>query len=310
MQKNSGREVQSAQKGRNRFVWNVITDTFMDAVKLLPFLLAAYLFMEYIEHKMGERAKQTIERSGRFGPLLGGIIGAFPQCGFSAAASNLYAGKIITLGTLLAVFLSTSDEMLPILVSEQAGVDVILKLLGLKVIIGMTAGFFVDLLAGRLHRKKPVHGEGKSDYIDTGHICEHEHCRCEDGIVRSSLRHTLNIFVFLLLITFLLNTIIYFAGEDALAKMILNRPFLGHMIAGLVGLIPNCASSVIITQLYLEGVMGLGVMMSGLLVGTGVGLIVLFRMNDNKKENAEIALLLYAAGVIAGVLIDILGITA
>ncbi|MCI9200286.1 MAG: arsenic efflux protein [Lachnospiraceae bacterium] len=285
-------------------MWDVIIDTLVDAVKLLPFLFAAYFAMEYMEHKMGERAKETIEKSGKLGPVLGGVIGAFPQCGFSAAASNLYAGRVITLGTLLAVFLSTSDEMLPILVSEQVNASVILKLLGLKVLVGMVVGLLVDLSVGGKKR----HGEMESGHMDIGHVCEHEHCRCEDGIVKSALRHTLNIFLFLILITLLLNILIYFAGEGFLAALILNKPLLGHMIAGLVGLIPNCASSVILTQLYLEGVMGLGVMMAGLFAGTGVGLVVLFRMNDNKKENAKILLLLYATGVAAGIAIDALGI--
>lgn len=288
---------------------DVTIDTLIDAVKLLPFLFAAYLAMEYIEHRMGEKTKRSIEKSGRFGPVLGGIIGAFPQCGFSAAASNLYAGRVITLGTLLAIFLSTSDEMLPILISEHVSAGIIFKLLGLKILVGITAGILIDLFAGIGRRNGHTHGEKDGGHIDIGHVCEHEQCHCEDGMVKPALRHTLNIFLFLLLITFLLNTVIYFIGEGFLENLILNRPFLGHIIAGLVGLIPNCASSVIITQLYLGGLMGLGTMMSGLLAGTGVGLAVLFRINDGGKENIKIALLLYATGVMAGILIDFLGIT-
>lgn len=253
--------------------------------------------------KWGE-SQRNDRKIGEAWPGFGRGDRRFPQCGFSAAASNLYAGRVITLGTLLAVFLSTSDEMLPILVSEQVNASVILKLLGLKVLVGMVVGLLVDLSVGGKKR----HGEMESGHMDIGHVCEHEHCRCEDGIVKSALRHTLNIFLFLILITLLLNILIYFAGEGFLAALILNKPLLGHMIAGLVGLIPNCASSVILTQLYLEGVMGLGVMMAGLFAGTGVGLVVLFRMNDNKKENAKILLLLYATGVAAGIAIDALGI--
>lgn len=282
---------------------DITIDTLVDVVKLLPFLFVAYLAMEYIEHRMGKKTKHSIEKSGRFGPVLGGIMGAFPQCGFSAAASNLYAGRIITLGTLLAIFLSTSDEMLPILISEHVSVGIILKLLGLKILIGVTAGFLVDLFIGRKNRNGHAYGE-EGGHIDIGHICEHERCHCEKGVVKPALRHTLNIFLFLLLITFLLNAVIYFIGKEFLANLILNKPFLGHMIAGLVGLIPNCASSVIITQLYLGGLMGLGVMMSGLLAGTGVGLAVLFRINDKGRENVKIALLLYIISVAAGILID------
>ena len=287
---------------------DVVIDTLVDAVKLLPFLFITYLIMEYIEHKMGERSKQTIERSGRFGPFLGGIIGVFPQCGFSAAASNLYAGRIITLGTLIAIFLSTSDEMLPILISEKVNAAVIFKLLGLKVLIGIVAGFLVDVLIRKQKESVHMHGKDKEKHMDIGHVCEHEHCHCEEGIFPSALRHTLNIFFFILLIAFILNMVIYFIGEDFLVNLILNKPVLGQLIAGLVGLIPNCASSVIITQLYLEGLMGLGSMMAGLLAGTGVGLLVLFRVNDDVKENIKITLLLYAIGVAAGILIDILGI--
>lgn len=280
----------------------IISDTLADGVKLLPFLFLTYLVMEYMEHRMGEKTKDAIKRSGRFGPLIGGAIGVFPQCGFSAAASNLYAGRVITAGTLLAVYLSTSDEMLPVLISQKVNVGMILKLLGLKLLIGIAAGFVIDLFLN----KKDAHPH---THMEIGHMCEHEHCHCEDGILKSALRHTLGIFGFILLITFVMNTAIACVGEDFLARLILNRPVLGPMIAGLVGLIPNCAASVIITQLYLEGVMGLGAMMAGLLAGTGVGLLVLFKVNDNLKENVKIGFLLYAAGVAAGILIDLCGLT-
>lgn len=305
---------------------HIFVHTLEDSVKLLPFLFVTYLAMEYIEHKMGDKAKETIERSGRFGPLFGGILGAFPQCGFSAAASNLYAGRIITLGTLIAVFLSTSDEMLPILISEQVSFSVILMLLGIKVLVGMIAGFLVDMVLRRRHKvghghkghhhsshhhgshHHNDHEHEEEEHINIGHLCEHEHCHCEDGIFKSSVRHTLSIFLFIILIGFALNLVIHTVGEEFLAELILNRPVIGHLIAGIVGLIPNCASSVIITQLYLEGMMGLGVMMSGLLVGSGVGLLVLFRMNDNIKRNIQITLILYIIGVAAGILIDMIGI--
>lgn len=287
---------------RRRFFmlnWSeIILDTLIDAVKLLPFLFLTYLAMEYIEHKMGKKTKTMVEKSGHFGPVFGAFFGAFPQCGFSTAASNLYAGKIITLGTLIAIFLSTSDEMLPILISEQVGIVIIFKLLSLKMLIGMIAGFLIDLF---------LRAASQMDHMNIGHMCEHEHCRCGDGIFQSALRHTIHIFLFILLITFVLNLAIGIMGEDFFADLILNRPVVGHLVAGLVGLIPNCASSVVITQLYLEGGMGLGVMMAGLLVGSGVGLFVLFRVNDNAKENVKITLLLYTIGVTAGVLLDLFG---
>lgn len=283
---------------------DVIIDTLIDSVKLLPFLFMTYWAMEYMEHKMGEKTKAAIEKSGRFGAIPGSILGVFPQCGFSAAASNLYAGKIITLGTLMAIFLSTSDEMLPILISEQVHISLILKLLGIKAAIGMISGFIIDLVA----KKKRMHGHDhdESEHMDIEHVCKNENCHCEEGIFRSAVRHTFNIFFFILGISFILNTLIYLLGEDFLSTLILNRPVLGQMITGLIGLIPNCASSIAITQLYLKGMMGLGSMMSGLLAGSGVGLLILFRVNDDMKENIKITALLYTIGVVAGVAIDIL----
>ncbi|MGN0329693.1 MAG: putative manganese transporter [Kineothrix sp.] len=284
---------------------HMIEHTFEDTLNLLPFLFLTYLLMEYIEHRMKERTKLAIERSGRFAPLLGGIIGVFPQCGFSAAASGLYAGRVITMGTLLAVFLSTSDEMLPILISEQIGGGTILKLLGLKAGIGIVSGLALDMLTGKQKRQESSrHGE---EHIDVKHLCRKENCHCERGIFRSALYHSLQVYLFILLISCILNGVIHYVGEDALAGLILNQPVLGQALAGLVGLIPNCASSVVITQLYLEGIVSLGAMMSGLLAGAGVGLLVLFRVNDNIKENVKITFFLYGIGVAAGIIIDALG---
>lgn len=289
----------------------IISDAFIDTVRLLPFLFLTYAAMEYMEQKMGEKAKRAIEKSGQLGAFWGAVLGAFPQCGFSAAASNLFAGRVITLGTLLAIYLSTSDEMLPILISEQVKVPVILGILGIKAAIGMAVGFMADLF---IHRREEAaergglpHGEGPG-HMDAGRICRHGHCRCEEGIFRSAVRHTIQIALFIFLCSFTLTFIMDKAGEDFLAGLVLGRPVLGHLIAGLIGLIPNCAASVTITRLYLEGVIGFGVMMAGLLAGSGVGVLVLFRVNDNRKENLKIALLLYAAGVAAGVLLDMAGI--
>lgn len=287
----------------------IIMDTWIDSLKLLPFLFITYFIMEYIEHRMGERTKESIEKSGRLGPVFGGIIGAFPQCGFSAAASNLYAGRVITPGTVIAVFLSTSDEMLPILISEQADASMILKLLGIKAVIGIAAGILVDLLIRRKNNPKHnAHRHGGENHMDRGHLCGHKHAVCENGIFKSALNHTLQIFFFILIISFALNGIIFLLGEEFLMNLILNKPVIGQMIAGLVGLIPNCASSVLLTQLYLEGVMGLGAVMAGLLAGSGVGLLVLFRVNDNIGENIKILGLLYGIGVFSGIVIDISGI--
>lgn len=285
---------------------DVLMDTVIDGIKLLPFLFIAYLVMEYIEHKTSSKTKKIIQKSGKFGPLLGGILGVFPQCGFSAIAANLYAGRIITLGTLIAIFLSTSDEMLPILISEAAPLDVILKILAIKLIIGIIAGFVIDMVMNLINKTKN-NKEDEEEKI--GEICEHEHCHCEkDGILKSSLKHTLNIFLYILIVTFILNTVIYIIGEDNLSNLILNKPILGPVIAGAIGLIPNCASSVILTQLYLANVISAATMISGLLVGAGVGILILFRVNKNVKENIKIVTLLYLIGVAAGIMLQLCGL--
>ena len=277
---------------------NVIADSFIDSIKLLPFLFVTYLIMEYLEHKAGDKMQVAIRGAGKGGPIIGGILGIFPQCGFSAAASNLYAGRIITMGTLIAIFLSTSDEMLPILISENVGVEMIVKVLAVKVIVAVVVGFAIDCISRK----------GEKD-MQIEHLCEQHHCHCEKGIWKSALHHTAEIFIYILLVSLVLNLLITWIGEDVLGSIILNRPIVGAMIAGLVGLIPNCAASVIITQLYLGGVLGAGAMIAGLLSGTGVGLLVLFRVNDNRKENLKLISLLYVTGVVAGIIVEMLGIT-
>ena len=282
-------------------MFDIILEALWDCVKLLPFLFLTYLAMEYLEHKAGDKLQNAIRKSGKCGPVIGSILGAFPQCGFSAAASNLYAGRIITLGTLLSIYLSTSDEMLPILISENAGIDMILKILGVKIVIGMAVGLLVDAVISRLLRQN-------QDDMQIEHMCEQHNCHCEKGIVKSAFHHTVEIFIYVLLITIVLNAIIAFIGEEFLANLILNRPVVGELIAGVIGLIPNCAASVVITQLYLNGVLSAGAMMSGLLAGAGVGILVLLRVNDKPKENIRIILLLYVSGVAAGLLIEMLGL--
>jgi len=284
--------------------------TMEHSLPLLPFLFLTYLAMEYLEHKTADKTKAVIEKGGRLGPVFGGLLGAVPQCGFSAAASSLYAGRVITLGTLIAIYLSTSDEMLPILLAEvnTIGVTPILKILAVKVVIGMTAGFFVDFV---FSKKKDDHDHDH----DHGHshiheMCEHEHCHCGEGksIWKSALVHTVKIALFLILITFALNLVLELLGNDVLENFLLNKPVIGQFLAGLVGLIPNCASSVVLTRLCLEGAMSFAACMSGLLVGAGIGVLVLFRVNKDKKENVKIVLLLYAIGVAAGLLMELIGI--
>ena len=277
---------------------DIILDSFIDSVRLLPFLFVTYLVMEYLEHKTGDKMQQAIRSAGKGGPMIGGILGIFPQCGFSAAASNLYAGRIITLGTLVAVFLSTSDEMLPIMISRNTGAAMIIKVLAVKLAVAVAAGFVIDL----------VFRANKKD-MQIEHLCEQHHCHCENGIWKSALHHTVEIFVYILLISVVLNLLIAWIGEETLGGIILDRPIVGTLLAGLVGLIPNCAASVVVTQLYLDGVLGAGGMLAGLLSGSGVGLLVLLKVNDDWKENMRVVGLLYVIGVAAGIVIELLGIT-
>jgi hypothetical protein len=279
---------------------DILLDAIIDSVKIFPFLFITYLIMEYIEHKTKDKTKETIKKSGKFGPLIGSILGVFPQCGFSVSATNLYAARVITLGTLIAVYLSTSDEMLPIFLSESVPITTILKILGIKILVGVIAGFCIDFVIRLRHK-----GEENEKIID---LCEKENCHCEHGIIKSAFKHTLNIFLFILLVTTIINIVIYLIGEETIAGFLQNQPILGPIISGIIGLIPNCASSVILTQMYLENVISASAMISGLLVGAGVGLAVLFKTNKGIKQNIKIVFILYFIGVISGIVIELIKI--
>ena len=277
----------------------VLLDTILDALKILPFLFIAYLIIELIENKAGDKTTNIIKKSGKFGPVLGGLLGIVPQCGFSAAAANLYAGKIISIGTIIAVFLSTSDEMLPILISEAVPADLIIKILLIKVIISIVVGLIVDFIFRK--RNQEINKE------ELHKICDDEHCHCEEeGIIKASITHTLHILLYIFIISLILNTIIHLIGEENIANLVLNVPILGPIVASIIGLIPNCASSVILTQVYLQNIISVGSMIAGLLVNAGIGLLVLFKVNKSKKENFCILGILYFVAVISGILIDLI----
>lgn len=293
-------------RGKDMVMLDFFVDIFIEAgtdtLKLVPFLFLTYVLMEWLEHRTGSRTQAAIRRAGKAGPLLGGVIGVFPQCGFSAAASNLYSGGLITAGTLVAVFLSSSDEMLPIFISEAVPAGTILRILATKVVIGVICGFALDFLYHGILRRQ-------IRYRNIHTMCESEHCKCEEGIFPSALRHTLQITVFIFLITLLLEAVLEGLGEEALSGLLFDQPVIGELIAGLIGLVPNCASSVVITQLYLEQVIGAGPMMAGLLINAGVGILVLCRMNRRRvKQNLGIIAYVYLAGVAWGILIDLLHI--
>ena len=235
----------------------ILLDALIDTIKLIPFLFITYLIMEYIEHKTSDKVKEKIEKTGKWGPLFGGIVGIVPQCGFSASATNLYAARLISIGTLIAVYLSTSDEMIPIFISESVPISTMIKILSAKLVIGVIFGFIVDFVWNKIMRGKKV------DAVD---ICEQEHCHChEKGIVKSALTHTVNITIYIFIITLIINCIINLVGEDVIENFIKNNVILGPIISSLIGLIPNCAASVIITNLYLENVINVSSLIAGLL---------------------------------------------
>lgn len=354
-----------------RDMFGLLIDSFKDAlfdtVKLIPFLFITYVIMEWLERKTAGRQANVLKKAEKLGPLLGGVLGIVPQCGFSLMASNLYSGGVIGAGVLIAVFMSTSDEMLPIMLSNDAiSAGTIAKILVTKAVIAVITGYIVGFVLDRLRKpvevKRIEHGHGHvhqdqhghmhgeavaentqypqnivynnikgeknngghvHDYVhehshDHGHygekniheVCEQEHCDCEGGVLRSALVHTAKIAIFIFIFTLIINIAIELVGEDTIARIFNDVPVLGEASAALVGLIPNCAASVIITELYLQGILSAGAMMSGLLVSAGVGLVVLFRMNRHRPaENIRIAAVLYAAGLMWGLLINAAGIT-
>ncbi len=293
---------------------DVILDTLLDFLKTLPFLFLTYLLLEFLEHKMGARTRAVLRGAGPFAPAVGGLLGAVPQCGFSAAAAGLYAGRVLTLGTLFAVFLSTSDEMLIIVLSNVTEGTFapwsVLRILGGKVVIGILCGTLIDAgvrLCGRFRRGEEPHTHEEEMHAHIGKLCAHDHCGCEGGIFRSALRHTLEIGGFLLLVTFALNTVVHFVGQDVLADFLRGRGALSCLLSALVGLIPNCAASVVVTELYLAGALSVGALYAGLLTGAGVGILVLCRANRPWWHNLLIIVSLWGIGALFGSLIDLCG---
>lgn len=274
---------------------DIILDTLLDTLKIIPFLFITFLIMEYAEHKFSNKSKKKIANAGKFGPVIGSFFGAIPQCGFSVMATNLYATRIISIGTLISIYLSTSDEMLPILLSEKAHISLIIKFLLVKIIIGMISGFIIDFV---LRKKDKKNVSGIEDF------CNEHNCDCSHGILKSSIKHTLNIVLFIAIVTFILNTGFHFLGEEKISKLFLKDNLFSPFISSLMGLIPNCGASVILTQLYLNKVISFASSISGLLTGSGVALLILFKVNKDKKENFKILLILYLVGALSGMIIE------
>lgn len=276
----------------------IILDTLIDVLKLIPFLFIVFLLMEYMEHKLSNKTNKVIKKSGKFGPVLGSLLGALPQCGFGVAATNLFATKIITIGTLISIYLSTSDEMLAILISNKVSLSFIIYVLVIKIVIAFICGYIIDLIfSKRISNKREIKN-----------FCEEEHCHCENGILKSAIHHTLNIVFFILIVEFILNTSIHYLGKDYIAKFLMGNTIYGSFLTSLLGLIPNCASSVIITELFISGTIKFGSLIGGLLTGSGVSLLVLFKVNKNLKENISILVILYLIGALSGLIINILGL--
>ena len=274
----------------------IILDTILDSLKVLPFLFIAFLIIEFFEHKLSHKTENTIKKAGKFGPLIGSLLGALPQCGFSVLATNLYITKIISLGTLMAIYLSTSDEMLPILIAEKASLSSILLLVGLKVLIGLICGFVIDLI---------IRKEEPKEHFD---ICEHDYCDCEHGIFIPAIKHTLKTLIFIFIITFVLNFAFHYIGEDNIKHIFDKTNLFTPLIAALIGLIPNCGSSIILTELYIANILPLSSALAGLLTNSGVALLVLFKSNKNIKENTKIVGILYLISIITGLLLKIFGV--
>ena len=273
-----------------------------DVLPLIPFLFVTYLIMEYVERADHGKAAEVVSKAGPFGPLLGAVFGAFPQCGFSAAASNFYAAGLIGIGTLVSVFMSTSDEMLPIFIAEKVPASAIIKIIVVKVVIALVFGYLLTLITKKFFRKQQIE---LAEYRE-----EHGHDCSEDGhgIIAEVLIRSGKTLAIVLIITVMLELIMDTVGEDILKSVMMDVPVLGEVVSGLVGLIPNCAASILITELYISGVIGDGAMMSGLLVSAGVGLLVLFRENKNIKENLIILAVLYVLSLASGLVISALGI--
>ena len=292
---------------------HVLEHSVGDTLRLVPFLFVTYLAMEALEHASADRVQAVVERSGKAGPVVGALLGAVPQCGFSAMAATLYAGRVVTVGTLVAVILSTSDEMVPVFLAHQEPPSRMLAIMAAKVVVGVAVGFAVDVALRLLRRA----GDGHAHIHE---LCERAHCHCDDehaghdhghgrwAVVRSAAVHTVQVSAWILAITFAFGLVIELVGVDALATAVANHPVRATFLSALVGLIPNCGASVAITELYLEGALATGPMLAGLLASGGVGLLVLWRTNADLRQNAVITLFVYVVAVVVGLVSGSLGI--
>ena len=351
---------------------DILLDAGKDTLSLVPFLLVTYLALETLEHVAGDRVNGAIKRAGAAGPVVGSLLGIVPQCGFSAMAATLYAGRVVTLGTLVAVFLSTSDEMLPLLLAEQVSVQTMAMLLASKALIALVTGFIVDAAIRGLRRNARAHAAIRRTVLGTAanpahvncahddhtggdiidevaeagvsadhihELCERDHCGCDEdedehghdhghadahehhhghshshegapvlSIIRSAISHTVQVSVFIFLVTLVLVAVLETFGESAIEQFLRGNETLAVLGSALVGLIPNCSASVVITQLYLEGALQLAPMLAGTLISAGVGYLVLFRTNRSARENAVFLVMMYVIGAGWGLVLSAFGL--
>lgn len=311
---------------------DALIDSLKDTLELVPFLFLTYLAMEALEHGMAGRTEDIIRKADKSGPVVGALLGALPQCGFSAMAGTLYAGGVVTVGTLVAVILSTSDEMIPVFIAHQEPVSRLLSIVGVKVVVGMAVGLVLDAVLRLTHRS----GDGHAHIHE---LCDRAHCHCDDGlgesdaahdaaassdgvaghhhphahnaawgIVRSAAIHTVEVTFFIFLVTLAFGLVFSLVGQNAIGEFLGVHPVRATFLAALIGLIPNCGASVVIAELYLDGSLAAGPMLAGLLVSGGMGLLVLFRTNPNMRKNVTVTLFVYAVGVAVGLLANALGI--
>ena len=280
---------------------DILMEALFETLSLFPYLYLTYLLMEYLEHKMSRRSMIYVRKAKQYGPIVGGLLGLMPQCGFSIAAANLYATGLVTLGTLMAVFLSTSDEMLPLLISGGVGAGLIIQILCIKATYGIVSGVLIDnFLPDKFIKRK--------NEPDISAFCQREKCKCDDkeNIWKSAFKHTEKISLFIFFFSLVVNAAFMLGGQETVHDALTTMPILSKFMAALVGLIPSCYPSVLLTQLYLSHTISLGTMMAGTLSNAGLGFLVLYKVNPNSEENLRVLALLYGLGVFFGIVSDFL----
>jgi len=292
-------------------IFHVLEHALLDSLKSLPFLAIAFFILEYIEAKIEEKSSATIEKAEKAGPLAGALLGLVPQCGFSVIGSNFYAKRIITLGTLMAIYLSTSDEALLVLLANPQKITDLLLILALKFVIAVFAGYVIDLVLRnrKVNEEECHHCHHHEDSCEDEELIGEEHCCSHTdwkAIIKCTVKRTVSVWLFLFATTFVLGYLIELVGEDRLQQFMLSDSIFQPLLTALIGLIPNCAPSVILTQLYIDSAISLGSVISGLCAAAGAGLIVLFRVNRGFKSNVAILALLYVISSGAGVVIQLI----